>query len=551
MSQEIPASTRLNESVFRTISYILVILMIVCGVLTFGNLVNRYVNTWPTAATAIVSALIALDRLYTYQKMKSFPILSGEWLLAVSTQWIVIIVVLKVVLGLVNGLSTFLEEIPLWVTNFQEYFLTPDFYLSLVIVTVVWVLGGHFAEILNGMGMEEALIERQSAVFSAREKLPRYRLLGLFFNIGALLIVFTALARIDLRVVFSSEDAPLLINIPAFEGGGVTTLLYFMFGLALLSQTQFVTLNTRWALQGFRVERNLAVSWVLYSLLFLIGLALIAVFLPTGYGLGVLTFLGYVLDVLLVLLVFLVQLLIVLFIFLASLPFRLLDWGSPVGNFTPTVPEFPNVPAEVTSTATPVAWWEALKTILIWGVVIAIVVYSIRQYLRQHEGFTNFLHRRPILRWLLHIWRWLKDLFGGIHKGIVDAVAANLERIRRRRSGIKNWGRSGFINPRRLDPRQRVYFFYLALIRRGNESGLTRSLSQTPYEYASTLADALPDVDEDVDALTEAFVEARYTPWDVEEQKANLVKIYWDRVRRALRSKRDRGNKTEQSNPTH
>jgi hypothetical protein len=551
MRQEIPASTRLNESVFRTISYILVTLMIVCGVLTFGNLVNRYVNTWSTAATAIVSALIVLDRLYTYQKMKSFPILSEEWLLAVSTQWIVIIVVLKVVLGLVNGLSTFLEEIPLWVTNFQEYFLTPDFYLSMVIVTVVWVLGGHFAEILNGMGMEEALIERQSAVSPIRGIPPRYRLLSLVFNMGAFLIVITALARINLRVVFLGEEAPVLINIPALEGGGATTLLYFMFGLALLSETQFVSLNTRWALQGIRVERNLAVGWVFYSLLLLVGLALIAGFLPTSYGLGVLALLGYVLDVLLVLLIFLGQLLIVLFIFLASLPFRLLDWELPMENFTLTTPEFPNVPAEVTSTVTPVAWWEVLKTILIWGAVIAIVVYSIRQYLRQHEGFTNSLRRRPILRWLLHIWRWLKDLFGGIHKGVVDTVAANLERIWSRRARTKSLGWSGFINPRRLDPRQRVYFFYLALIRRGNESGLTRSLSQTPYEYASTLDDALPDANEDVDALTEAFVEARYTPQDVEEQKANLVKTYWDRIRRALRSRRDRGNKTEQSNSTH
>jgi hypothetical protein len=551
MRQEIPASTRLNESVFRTISYILVTLMIVCGVLTFGNLVNRYVNTWSTAATAIVSALIVLDRLYTYQKMKSFPILSEEWLLAVSTQWIVIIVVLKVVLGLVNGLSTFLEEIPLWVTNFQEYFLTPDFYLSMVIVTVVWVLGGHFAEILNGMGMEEALIERQSAVSPIRGIPPRYRLLSLVFNMGAFLIVITALARINLRVVFLGEEAPVLINIPALEGGGATTLLYFMFGLALLSETQFVSLNTRWALQGIRVERNLAVGWVFYSLLLLVGLALIAGFLPTSYGLGVLALLGYVLDVLLVLLIFLGQLLIVLFIFLASLPFRLLDWELPMENFTLTTPEFPNVPAEVTSTITPVAWWEVLKTILIWGAVIAIVVYSIRQYLRQHEGFTNSLRRRPILRWLLHIWRWLKDLFGGIHKGVVDTVAANLKRIWSRRARTKSLGWSGFINPRRLDPRQRVYFFYLALIRRGNESGLTRSLSQTPYEYASTLDDALPDANEDVDALTEAFVEARYTPQDVEEQKANLVKTYWDRIRRALRSRRDRGNKTEQSNSTH
>jgi hypothetical protein len=82
-----------------------------------------------------------------------------------------------------------------------------------------------------------------------------------------------------------------------------------------------------------------------------------------------------------------------------------------------------------------------------------------------------------------------------------------------------------------------VYFFYQALIRRGNEAGLARSLSQTPYEYASTLDDALPDVEEDVDAITEAFVEARYTPRVVEKQKAGLVRTYWNRIRKALRAK--------------
>ena len=127
---------------------------------------------------------------------------------------------------------------------------------------------------------------------------------------------------------------------------------------------------------------------------------------------------------------------------------------------------------------------------------------------------------------------------------MADAVTTGLERIRARRAGKKetNWPR--FINPRRLDPRQRVYFFYQALIRRGNESGLARGLSQTPYEYASTLDDALPDVGEDVDAMTEAFVEARYTPQIVEEGKASLVKTYWGHIRRALRSRRDTDEKS-------
>ncbi|MFL7870133.1 MAG: DUF4129 domain-containing protein [Anaerolineales bacterium] len=543
MSQEIPASTRLNESVFRTISYILVTLMVVCGALTFGNLVNRYMSAWPTTAIAIISAMIVLDRLYTYQKTKSFPILSKERLLAASAQLIVIIIVVKVVSGLSNGFSAFLEEIPLWLTDFQKYFLTPDFYVSMVVATIVWMLGGDFAEILSALGMEQALVERQSAGSSARGIPPRYRLLSLVFNIGAALVVITALARINLRVVFMGEDAPLLTNIPALEGGGASTLLYFMFALALLSETQFVSLNTRWSIQGIRVGRNLAVSWVFYSLLFLVGLALIAGFLPTSYGLGALALLGYVLDIILIFFVYLMQFLVALFIFLISLPFRLMNQASPLENFTLNPPELPELPTEVAGPVTPVAWWEALKTILIWGTIIAIVIYSIRQYLRQHEDLANSLRRRPILRWLLQIWRWLKDLFGGISQGVREAVVTSLERIRDRRNGTQDSDRAGFINPRRLNPRQRVYFFYLALIRRGDESGLTRSLSQTPYEYASTLDDVLPDVDEDVDAITEAFVEARYTPRVVEEEKANLVKTYWDRIRRALRSKRGSGQK--------
>ena len=167
MSQEAPKSTILNESVFRAISTILVTLMFFCGVLTFGNLVNIFMPTWPTTAVAIVCALIMLDRLYIYGQMKSFSILHPEWLLAMGAQWIVIILVLKVVLGAVHGISAFLQEILLWVTDFQNYFLTTDFNLSLGIAVVVWIFGGYFAEVLDEMSIEQALIERQSAAISA------------------------------------------------------------------------------------------------------------------------------------------------------------------------------------------------------------------------------------------------------------------------------------------------------------------------------------------------------------------------------------------------
>ncbi|MBN1668168.1 MAG: DUF4129 domain-containing protein, partial [Anaerolineales bacterium] len=76
---------------------------------------------------------------------------------------------------------------------------------------------------------------------------------------------------------------------------------------------------------------------------------------------------------------------------------------------------------------------------------------------------------------------------------------------------------------------------YLALVRRGTEQGLQRPDSQTPYEYAESLDQAFPDVDDEIDSLTEAFIEARYTRHAVEQEDAGRVRTYWDRIRRVFR----------------
>jgi hypothetical protein len=88
-----------------------------------------------------------------------------------------------------------------------------------------------------------------------------------------------------------------------------------------------------------------------------------------------------------------------------------------------------------------------------------------------------------------------------------------------------------------LDPRRQIYFFYLAMIRRGAEQGLRRGPSQSPSEYAVLLEKALPSSVEDIDSITEAFVEARYSRHKVEPKEAALVKTTWARIRRALQNR--------------
>ena len=66
---------------------------------------------------------------------------------------------------------------------------------------------------------------------------------------------------------------------------------------------------------------------------------------------------------------------------------------------------------------------------------------------------------------------------------------------------------------------------------------MPRKPSQTPSEYAVNLEKALPAVEADIDSITQAFIEARYSRREVDSKDAGLVKEMWGRIRHALQSK--------------
>jgi hypothetical protein len=167
---------------------------------------------------------------------------------------------------------------------------------------------------------------------------------------------------------------------------------------------------------------------------------------------------------------------------------------------------------------------------------LGIIGLSLIHFLRRHAELVERLRGLPGGRWLISFLNWLNAFFGGARRKAAEVLQAGLSRLRVRAAHETASAKGGFLNLRRLDPRQRVYYFYLALVRRGNERGLHRMPSQTPYEYAATLETALPAVDEDIESLTGSFMEARYSRHNVPPEKANLVKATWERIRQALRN---------------
>jgi hypothetical protein len=187
-----------------------------------------------------------------------------------------------------------------------------------------------------------------------------------------------------------------------------------------------------------------------------------------------------------------------------------------------------------TPDATPATLSEFVQSLIFWIVFLIVVGYVIAQYLRRHPEVVDWLKHLPGMSWILRAWHKLRAWFGGLNQQIEDLLEAR-RRARRPAPARSTSPPRRWLNPRKLAPRQQVQFYYLAMLRRGGEHGHVRQPTQTPYEYARTLESEVPEIDQDVDGITEKFIEARYSRHDIALEHVSLVRRYWERIKQALR----------------
>jgi hypothetical protein len=529
---------RPNEAFFRRVSSLLVAAMIACAVMTVGILINRLLPLWNPWIMSVLCFLIALDSLYSRQRLKNQPLLGSSRLVITGTQIVVIFLVVKVAMSLSRGMKYFLSEIPLWSQDFIQNFVTFELLAGLILAVIAWFVGSYFGELLDAMGMEQALID-QSVEFPDDRSQPdaHNRLISLIFSILIILVMFVALVRVDLTGIQDFGEGLNFIPISTLSGGGASTLAYFMLGLALLSQAQFISLHTRWGVSRTPISGNLAGRWALYSILFLIFLAIMAGLLPTRYSMGFFSSLGYWLDYLLSILFFIGQAILSLIVLLVNLPFLLFGKEAPLAENSPASPEIPRPPVPEAAIPTSVPWLDMVKTTFFWVFFLGVVIFALSQYLRQHEEIIAGLRRIPGWKYLARFRSWILSFFAGVGREISRIMESGRTRINALNASRRIIAPGGYINPKRLTPRQKVYFYYLALIRRGGEQGIPRQPAQTPSEYAQILDRVLPTAGDDIDQLTDAFIEARYSRHAVENEDANRVKKIWEKIRKTLQGK--------------
>jgi hypothetical protein len=167
---------------------------------------------------------------------------------------------------------------------------------------------------------------------------------------------------------------------------------------------------------------------------------------------------------------------------------------------------------------------------------VAVAVVAILYFLRD-RGIAfqpRFLQRA----WAV-IRDWLRRLWHGASRQATSVRSAVARRLKIPGGPGPVAGRPWrFIRVNALPPREQVRFFYLAAVRRATEGGVPRPDSETPSEYASELKANWPEAEAEIDSLTAAFLEARYSEHPFAAEDVSPVKEVWKRIRDRLRRRR-------------
>lgn len=447
------------------------------------------------------------------------------------------------------------DGVPGWET-WRTYYLSPLAFFDAVYTgylaagVIAWERGSTFGGLFDRLALSDVEVafyslpateqsargddrpidRERPAVFAA---LARSWLQG-----GFVLAILAALTTVDLPSLVESDTIRNVGRLGLQPDMLLALLVYFLLGLWMLSYGRLIMMQARWASDGVQAGKEMASKWLRSSLALILGAALVAAFLPIGSTFAISLVLSAIVQLAIVFMQFLFLLFALIPVFLLSL----LGLAAPGGEGVEPAPAAPMAPEP--ATATPMDETAALILGgLFWFVVAAVAVVSLIFFVRE-RGYP--LQSASVRSWWRIFIGWLRKLW----QGASGRAAALSRAVRVRLPARKKEGEEGrlpwrFIRPGQLPPRERVRYFYLSVVRRAGEKGVARGKSETPAEYASDLKDEWPGAEGDIEALTGAFLEARYSRRDFEEEDVNPVKRAWKEVRATVRGRKRRAQKKE------
>ena len=538
--------SRTNEKVsavsFNRLAIVLNTLMITALIAVLAGALRRFLPAWQPGYLIAACGLVALEASIVHRTIWYERMWSAEMARYLVPELTVMLVLMRVAATLSIGTRTLAVDARRWLFDPLSIF-DP----VLIVYLLAGLLTGVFAHMsmrdltelepqpFEGPGKNDDDSKRSAALAAADRALALGRINGRFVGGGALLLCALGLEAVNIERIADP-------GLPISTMSAVGAVAYLVSGCLLYSQARLAMLQSRWKLEGVEVAPGVARRWTRASVLLIAGVAGVALLLPRAYGMGLLDTLRGMLGLIGYSLALVGYLVVWLFSLLAIIPALLLSLFSRAETTTNNpIPPFvpPDVPATVTREP------QLLPALVFWACMLFLAGYAFWIVAQRHPGLFGALTTRGPLAWLF---RWLGVAWGDTRAWVGHATEQVLASLNRPAPPPRR--RIPALRLRRLAPRELVLYFYRSTVRRATEQGVRRQSSQTPYEYRATLAQRLPDVEQELAELTESFVAAQYSPRPVSAEEARRVRQPWQRVRGRLRALRDKRQNTEDGERT-
>ena len=451
--------------------------------------------------------------------------------------------------GLVDGFPTALE----W----QAYLLRPwsifsgIWWFYFVLTVIIWLFVNDLIGLFHRLEVTEQELgfyrlsanERRKMRETMLVRTDRTTLSQMFFTrwvFGAVILLLCAAASTLNLAQFTSSGWFTNVDRYALSSAMLLSLLVYLFsGFWLLSYSRYTALYARCLVNGVQPHHTVAQAWRRTSLLLLGGVGLIAAFLPIGSSVPIAVIVEGIIWVVARIGLFVINIFILIFALIASL---FTGDSEPVEEVIQEAPEFTMpeqiFPAEVAAPTEPSPIVGGL-TWLVFAVALIVALVFLWRRVGGRAGIRPMLDhlRNRLQAWWQRLWHTVQDQ-------ITEARIFVAEQLGREAPLRRNDPRRR-LNPDELTAREQVRYFYLQTVQRAQEKGVERMAHQTPAEFLTDLQSEWPESAEDTSSLTDAFLEARYSPVRVEAERVNPVKEAWGRLRKSLRKRRKKDNREQ------
>ncbi len=481
--------------------------LVTCIAAGWVLLIECLVAGWRGDYLIVLTALVTLETLVAEQQWLLHPRYGTSRTSVRIAEFVIILILLKVAMYIQDGTASLPADIQAWIDD-PLTLLTREYVLGIGMMLITWLLAIQIAQSLSKI--ENVLHPEDQPLGLAEFKVN--------FASGAYLLLLAVGLRHVITTLMKLPSSP---SIAAAQTA--LPLVYLGLGLLLFAQSRLALLRTSWTMEEIPIDRRLGSRWLGWGLALVLAVTLLALLMPSanlyeGFFvlLWIFTLISFVASIFIALLMFLVVLLFSPLLALAGIK-------QSTGPLLPVTPLPPAPPPQLVS----LDWLSQFRLLILFAVSAAVLFFVLRAFLRDRQALAGWGIFRVVLGWGKAVLAFLLGLIRRIHVPERAAPAAVEVSPARVGSWWQRW--------RAKTGRERVRRFYLTFLQRAAQAGHPRRADQTPLEYSAALEPYLEPEGENWQALTRAFIAARYGRHEFEPAEVNLLHTIWQRLSRALR----------------